>query len=206
MKRILLIANIVLAAAVVALYILFFTGSCHTKGAAGLASVESTTDLPVGAIVYVQIDSLVNELDLFHSLKSDWEAKVKVIDDDLSKKARAFERDAADFTDKVQKGLMTRSQAETQNAQLEARQRDLQQYSQQKGAELEEEQQVMLNNVLNEIRLFLAAYNQEHNFALIFSTSATTNNVLVGNSALDITKDVIAGLNAKYAAQVGKKK
>ena len=204
MKRTLLIANIVLAVAVVALYILFFTGHCTKKGA-GLSHVESITDLPAGTIVYVQIDSLVNELDLFHALRTEVEAKIKMIDDDLTRKGRAFERDYLDFNDKIQKGLLTRSQAETQGAQLETKQRELQQYSQQKQMELEEEQQVMLNNVLNEIKVFLAAYNQEHNFSLILTTSAATNNVIVGNSALDITKDVIIGLNAKYAAQIKKK-
>ncbi|MCL2727002.1 MAG: OmpH family outer membrane protein [Bacteroidales bacterium] len=204
MKRTLLIANIVLAVAVAALYILFFTGHCNKK-VAGFTPVESTTDLPAGTIVYVQIDSLVNELDLFHALRTEVEAKIKVIDDDLTRKGRAFERDYLDFNEKIQKGLLTRSQAETQGEQLEKRQRELQQYSQQKQFELEEEQQVMLNNVLNEIKVFLSDYNQEHNFSLIITTSVATNNVIVGNPSLDITKNVIAGLNAKYATQVKKK-
>ena len=205
MKRIFIIANIVLAAAVVALYVLYFTGNCNKKDT-GLIYGEASTDIQAGPIVYVQIDSLINKLDLFHALRSDFEARFKKINDDLTKQGRAFERDALDFQDKVSKGLLTRSQMETQNAQLENRQRDLQQFSQQKEMELAEEEQVLLNNVLNEIKTFLVAYNLEHNFSLIFTTSGTPGTIIIGNNTLDITKDVVAGLNTKYVAQYGKKK
>jgi len=205
MKRILLIANIVLAVAVAALYVLFFTGHCN-KNSAGLPHVEGASDIPSGAIVYIQIDSLIDKLDLYHDLKNDLEAKAKVIDDDLTKKGRAFERDYLDLNEKVQKGLLTRSQIETQSAQLEARQRDLQQFSQQKQMELEEEVQVMNNNVFNEVKIFLSTYNQEHNFSLILATSGTPGTIMEGSTSLDITKEVVSGLNAKYATQRNRKK
>ena len=199
MKRISLIVNIVLIVAVVALYVLYFTDS--GKKTIPLVDPETMVNLPAGSIVYVQIDSLINELDLFHELRSDLEVKAKAVDDDLSKKERAFERDAIDFNEKYQTGRLTSSQAQTQSAQLDNRQRELQQYSQQKQMELAEEQQVMLNNILYEIQTYLTAYNLEHNFSLIFSTSGNPGSIIIGNAALDITKAVITGLNAQYAAQ-----
>ena len=33
---------------------------------------------------------------------------------------------------------------------------------------------------------------------MIITTSAATNTIIVGNPALDITKDVLAGLNDEY--------
>ncbi|MDR2584678.1 MAG: OmpH family outer membrane protein [Prevotellaceae bacterium] len=206
MKRnLLLIANIVLAVAVAALYVFYFTGICNKKPVGSVAS-EIALHTPSGAIVYIQVDSLVNALDLFHDLRSEWEAKAKVIDDDLTKKGRTFERDYNDFVEKVQKGLITRAQAETQGAQLEARQRDLQQYSQKKQMELAEEEQVVLNNVIYEIKKYLTAYNAEHNFSLILATNGTPGIILEGDTGLDITKDIVLGLNALYATQHNKKK
>ncbi|MCL1973675.1 MAG: OmpH family outer membrane protein, partial [Bacteroidetes bacterium] len=90
-------------------------------------------------------------------------------------------------------------------AQLENRQRDLQQYAEQKQMELAEEQQVMINRVFYELTAFLESYNQEHGHALILTTSASTNNILIGNNDLDITKAVADGLNNQYAAQNKKK-
>ena len=54
----------------------------------------------------------------------------------------------------MQKGLITRSQAETQQNQLAARQQELEQYAQQKQLELAEENQVMLNRVLDALRTY----------------------------------------------------
>ena len=201
MKRISIMVNIVLAVAVVALYALYFTDKCH-KNSAGSTAEGSAVELPSGSIVYIQLDSLLGQFDFFHALKSELEAKAKVIDDDLTKRGRAFERDYIDFTEKVQKGLLTRSQMESQGAQLENRQRDLEQFAQQKRAELAEEEQVMINKVFYELNTYLESYNKEHDFALILSTSAASNNVMSGSSkSLDITKEVAAGLNAQYAVQ-----
>lgn len=205
MKRIFIIANGILAAAVVALYVLFFT--CLPKKSSHSPITSDTTyELPSGAIVYIQIDSLLDGYDLFHALRSEWESKVKAADDDFTKKGRAFERDATDFADKVQKGLLTRTQAETVQAQLQARQQELQQFGQQKQMELAEEEQVLLNNVIYQIHSFLQTYNLEHNFSLIFTTSGSPGTIIIGDSALDITKDVLAGLNSQYAELHSKKR
>ena len=203
MKRILLIANCVLAAAVVALYVLYFTNQSN-KTSHSQIFTETASELPSGSIVYFHLDSLLNGLELFQALRSDLEVKVKAADDDLNKKGRAFERDATDFQDKVQKGLLTTIQRQTQQAQLETRQRELEQYVQQKQMEIAEEEQVMMNNVLNEINLFIAAYNLEHNFSLILTTNGNPGAVISGNPSLNITKDVMTGLNAQYAS--GKKR
>ena len=200
MKNLSLIINIVLTAAVIALYVLFFTGKTSTT--AITTQSQESIELPgENSIVYIQVDSLMNQFDMFHALRTELEAKAKVIDDDLTKKGRAFERDVNDFNEKIQKGLLTSLQAQTQQQHLEARQQELQQYSQQKQMELAEEEQVLLNRVLDELKTFLAAYNETHNFSLILTTSGATNNIITGSPTLNITKDVVNGLNAKYSAQ-----
>ena len=204
MKKISLFANIILAVAVVVLYAFYFTDRGR-KTVTGSETENEAVVLPSGSIVYIQLDSLMNQMELFHALKNELEAKTKVIDDDLNKKGRAFERDALDFQEKYQKGLITTIQAQTQSAQLENRQRDLQQYVEQKQMELAEEQQVMINRVFYELQTFLEAYNQEHGYALILSSNAATNNVLIGNRSLNITKEIVNGLNDKYILQNKKK-
>ena len=204
MKKISLIANIVLAVAITVLYAFYFSDRGRKAGTE--PTMESTAvELPSGSIVYFDLDSLMNQLDLFHALRNDLEAKTKVIDDDITKKGRAFERDYNDFVDKAQKGYLTNSQREAQGTQLENRQRELQQFIEQKQMELAEEQQVMINRVFYELKSFLEAYNQEHNYSLILSTSAATNSVLTGDRSLNITKEIANGLNDQYILQNKKK-
>lgn len=200
MKKTSLIITIVLAVAVAALYVLYFTGACSGKSSKkNDAGVGEGTEIPAGSIVYFSIDSLLQHYDYFLDLQADLTAKAQVVDDDLNKKGRAFEKDVTNFQEKVQKGLITRSQAETQQNQLAARQQELEQYAQQKQTELQEENQVMLNLVLDAIKTFAAEYRLEHNFDLIITTDGSSNTVMDGASVLDITNDMVEGLNQEYA-------
>ena len=69
---------------------------------------------------------------------------------------------------------------------------------QQKQAELLEEESVMNNQVMYAINTYLEKYNEEKKFSLIFTTSGATNAIIIGNKALNVTAEVVEGLNAEY--------
>jgi len=140
----------------------------------------------------------MNQYDMFNDLKSELESKAQVIQDDLSKKGRAFERDYKDWEEKIQKGLITRAQAETQQQQLAARQQELQNLGQQKQMEMAEEERVLINRVMDALNTYLKKYNEDKKFAIIINSSATMNTVLQADSTLNITSSVVAGLNEEY--------
>ena len=196
-KNIFIIVNAVLAAAVIGLYVLYFLNVGGTKSVASFAKSDEIVAAD-GSVVYIQIDSLVQSYDMFHDLKTELEKKADKIRKDLDNKSKSFEFKVKNFQEKIQKGLLTRSEAEQQQAALEKEQANLQQYAQKAQAEMAEEEGVMLRKIFNEIQTFLKEYNQEHNYSLILSTSGSTNLVLQGAPALDITKDVLNGLNAGY--------
>lgn len=193
MKHTLSVLAVLFAAA------MFFT-SCNTNNAAPAAqqAAQAGELAPAGSIVYIQMDSLVNQYDMFNDLKSEIEAKVQAIDDDLRKKGNALEKSVQDFQNKLNKGLLTRSQAETQQQALMEREQSLRNLTAQKQMEMQEEEAVMVRKVMDAIQTYLNEYNKTHNYALILTTSAATNTVIVGNPSLDITNDVLAGLNAEY--------
>lgn len=198
MKKTSLIITVLLALAVAALYVLHFTGIDTGKPAA-VETEPGLSEVPTGNIVYIRMDSLLNKYDLFLDLQTDLNAKARIVEDDLTKKGRAFENDVTSFQEKVQKGLITRSQAETQQNQLASRQQELEQFAQQKQMELAEENQVMLNRVLDALKTFLAEYRVLNNYDLILTTDGNSNTIIEGTTALDITKDVVEGLNREYA-------
>jgi len=202
MKNASLITNVVLSVAVVVLFILHFTSKSNSSESSSAVNGASASS---GSVVYIQMDSLVNQYDMFNDLKSELESKAQIIQDDLNKKARAFDRDVKDFQEKVQKGLITRAQAEAQQQQLAAREKELQDFSQQKQMEMSEEQQVLFRKVMDALNKHLIKYNQEKKFALIINTSGATNTVLQADSTLNITDEVVYGLNEAYVATKGKK-
>ena len=195
MKKTPLILSIV--AAVLAVTALILTLTCPKAAPKSVADGEAVV-AAAGDIVYVRIDSLILKYDMYSDLSGELEAKKQAIEEDLNKKGRKLESDGKAFENQLSKGLLTRSAAEKQQQTLLQRQQDLQNLAGKRQAELMEENEVMMNKVMDAITTYLEAYNAVHNFAAILTTSATTNVVIVGNPALDITEEILDGLNNEY--------
>ena len=195
MKHTPLIVSIVALAAAVAALILTLTAPKNNH-----KPVESTDGIQAvaGDIVFLRLDTLMMQYDMYSDLQSAFEAKAQNIDGDLNKKARKLESDMKNFENQINKGLLTRSAAEQQSNSLQQRQANLQNEAAQKQQELAEESQVLLNQVMYAIQQYLEEYNKDHNFAAILTTTAASNVVMVGAPALDITQEVVEGLNAEY--------
>ena len=91
---------------------------------------------------------------------------------------------------------MTRSEAQQQAQDLAQDQTRYLQLQESKRRQLEEEEQVRLRRVQESIDSFIRKYNQEHGFHYILSVG-----LLYADPALSVTRDVLRGLNAEYAAQ-----
>lgn len=196
MKKANLIINIVLIIAVAALFVLHFTGSgkASQTQAAGSGNAAASR----GDIVYINLDTLINQYDMYNDLRSELQGKFSAIENDLNKQGRALQNDIQSFQEKMQKGLLTRSQAESMNNDLAQRDQDLRNLTLQKQTEIQEEEAVMYNKVMDAITTFVANYNRDRQYSLILTTTAATTTVLNGDSALDITQEILDGLNAEY--------
>ena len=108
--------------------------------------------------------------------------------------------DAQAFQDKVNKGLLTSSVAEVQYQGLQQQDQQFQQYAAQKEQEINEELTVMQNQIADAINEFVKTYNAEKQYAMIIATQGDILPVPVvaGDAELDITEDLLAGLNAEY--------
>ncbi len=196
MKKANLIINIVLIVAVAALFVLHFTGRGKASQiqTAGSESVTATK----GDIVYINLDTLINQYDMYNDLRSELQGKLSAIENDINKQGRALENDIKSFQEKMQKGLLTRSQAESMNNDLAQRDQDLRNLTQQKQMEMAEEESVMFNKVMDAITTYVAEYNRQKQYSLILTTTTATTTVINGNAGLDITQDILNGLNAEY--------
>ena len=204
MKKANIILHIISLVAIVVLFVMFLgQKNCNT------ANIETTsTEQTVAAnnsIVYIQLDTLINQYDMYNDLKTEFEGKLASVENELTKKGRALENDYQSFNEKMSKGLLTRSQAEAQGNELQARQQELALLSQEKQMQLAEEESVMINQVMNAIQSYIKEYNKIHNHSLILTTTVATNNVIDGDSSLNITNDIIKGLNQEYVKNRNRK-
>jgi outer membrane protein len=187
----------------VALAIFAFAACKNTSGTAagGSESVgEGRTVETVYDIAYISMDSLVTNYDRFIDLSGAFEAKATKIQSDLEARARNLQNEAVSFEDKVTKGLMTSRDAQAEQTRLQNKATQFETDRQARMAELAEEEQVMTNQVFYAIQEYVAKFNADLRYKMIL-TSSGSNPVLHADPALNITTEVLAGLNAEYAAE-----
>ena len=186
-------------------------------GAAALTSCQNQTpatstetvseNVNKGAIVYFDLDRVINEYDMANDLSSVLQTKLESVDQEITRRGNKLQSDINSFQEKIDKGLLTRSTAEAQNAKLQNQQNDFQTYYAQKQQEMQEEQAVTMNQIADAINTFIAKFNEEKQYAMIISTQGDilTQPVVAGNPELDITDQIIEGLNAEYVASKNQK-
>ena len=196
MKKTSLILSIISLVAVVVFGILMLTNG-KTEAAAPAEGEATEAAACKGAIVYVDLDRILMEYDMANDLRSVVETKVQNIQAEINRRGQKLEKEVAAYQEKIQKGLMTRSVAEVQGQKLQQQEIDFNNYAAQKQQEIQEEQVVMMNQLGDAIQTFVTKYNEEKQYAMILTNSGGAP-VITADAALDITDDVLAGLNEEY--------
>ena len=195
MKNTSLILSVISLVAVVVFGVISLTGknSANVETAGG----EATEAVAKGAIVYIDLDRILMEYDMANDLRSVVETKAQNIMAEINRRGKKLENEVKTFQEKLDKGLMTRSVAEDQSQKLQQQELEFNNYAAQKQQEVQEEQVVMMNQLGDAIQTFLNKYNEEKQYAMIITNSGGAP-VITADPSLDITEDVIAGLNDEY--------
>ncbi len=203
MKNTSLILSVISLVAVVVFGVLSLTGknTANVEAAEG----ETTEAAAKGDIVYIDLDRILMDYDMANDLRSVVETKVQNIQAEITRKGKKLENDVKSFQEKLDKGLMTRSVAEVQSQKLQEQELEFNNYAAQKQQEIQEEQLVMMNQLGDAIQTYLENYNKEKQYAMIITNSGGAP-VITADPALDITEDVLAGLNEQYIKTKNEKK
>jgi outer membrane protein len=206
MNKISIIVNSILGAAVVALFILFFTVTPGSKKPA-VAEIQASGDLLPIAII--NTDSILKHytlaIEASDRLMARYEESTVKLDTkakSLQKEAETFQRDVLDFQRKVEaNAFLSRERAESEQARLQkkeqqlmAKQQDLENLRQKLSADFMQEQADLTQQLQDSVQQYLREYNADGKYHLVLNDAALMNKV----AGYDITDDVIEGLNARY--------
>jgi outer membrane protein len=207
MKNISLILNLILATAVAVLFYLHFQlkKSCLANSNPNEIQIEAPEGHIVPTIYYINTDSLwknyeyvKNEIEQLEKEKSKAESQIEA-------KARQLENDVMDYQQKVQSGMISMDDARKKEAELMDRQQKLYELREQLAADLltkEQNKNDMLQKVITD---YIKRYNANKNFSYVLGYSQG-GGILFANDSLDITKEILEGLNAEYKLSNNKKK
>lgn len=195
MKNLSIGLNVLLLIAVIVLYILHFSGNGKsTSNQGGTATVNADAK-----IVYINMDTLLNNYTQSRELNEAFLKKLEANRTELNIKVKNFDREAAEFRNKVENnGFMTRERAEQAQMDLMIKQQNLQELQQEMTENAQREQMEINRKLYDAITNFLTEYNKAKGFQLILSTTLG-GNVLFAQEGFDITNEVVSQLNEQYA-------
>lgn len=194
MKNLSIRLNVLLLIAVIVLYILHFSGNGKsTSNQGGTATVNADAK-----IVYINMDTLLNNYTQSRELNEAFLKKLEANRTELNIKVKNFDREAAEFRNKVENnGFMTRERAEQAQMDLMIKQQNLQKLQQEMTENAQREQMEINRKLYDAITNFLTEYNKAKGFQLILSTTLG-GNVLFAQEGFDITNEVVSQLNEQY--------
>lgn len=198
MKNTSLILNVVLFIGLGLLYFFHFS-SVQGKNDNEL-SIDSVNASGSIKIAYVNVDSILINYGLAQEMNSSLESKQANLKAKLDKEVADFQKEAQVFQDKVQKGIyLTQQRAEEAQQKLMMRQQELQQLESDYSNQLAYEQQKMNTQLFDSISNYIKVINTPEKYQIILAHSVASN-ILYGSEELDITTQVLKGLNERYEA------
>ena len=206
MNKISIIVESVLAAGIVALFILFFTVNPWAKKPT--QEVEALGDLM--PIAVVNTDSILKHytlaIEASDKLMAQYEESMVKLDTKakaLQKEAETFQRDVLDFQRKLEaNAFLSRERAESEQnklqkkeQQLMAKQQDLENLRQKLSNDFMAQQAELTQQLQDSVQAYLREFNADGHVHLILNDAVLMNKV----AGYDITDEVIEALNARYA-------
>jgi outer membrane protein len=197
MKKLSVALFVILFLAVAALFFLQFSGNKKVKKS---TPAGTSVNVTASGIAYVNIDTVVFKFNMYSDRREELLGKQKKAEAELNSKGTQYEKGVKDYQDKVNKGLVTRATAAEIEQSLYQQQQELVSLRDKLQSDLVEEDQVMNRQILEYITTYLEEHKEEYNYLYIFGKSFGSV-VLYGNSAFDITQQVLEGLNLKYQTE-----
>jgi outer membrane protein len=193
MKNTSLVLTVILFVAVTGLYILHFTGhKSNATGKIGADGGDASSDL---RIAYIKIDSLVVNYDLAQEIHDGFTKQQEAYTREYGEKRTRFESQAAAFQEKVQRGgFLTQDRAMQERDRLMGEEQQIAKLDQELSTKLSQMQADNNKQLLDSIMNYLKVYNKDKKYSYILNAAE----VLIGDEAHNITKDVLVGLNARY--------
>jgi outer membrane protein len=184
-------------------------GSCNsapqaTTPAASVAAAPTGNNS--GKIAYVNIDSLEANYELLKTKREQFKSRQTQMEGELEHSYQLLQNDAANLQKKFEAGQLSQTEGEAAQKRLMQMRQSLETRKQALTEQLMKEQETFNKDLKTRLDAFLEEYNKTRNYDYILSYSSSgSSSILYVNKALDVTKDVVNGMNASAKSDANKK-
>ncbi len=197
MKHFSIVLNVVLLVAVGFLYYIHFSHAINSSASAGSPNFKfhDTSKCDRISVAYVELDSLNNNVNFIKLRKKELDAEQRVIMNEYENAYRSMTQMRDEF---IKRGKsITQQEAEAFQEKLGIQQQQIEQVKQQKTQQLAEKGARVMGDMQGKLKDFMNEYNKNKKFTMIFTTGTGLDYFLYKDVSLDITAEIVKGLNEK---------
>jgi len=211
-KNISLALNIVLLLAVGFLYYKHFSGNKietvvpadGSDSTVVVATPVVLSELPKNIpVVFINADSIYSKYEFAKKAKAIVEGKVAAYQRSYQAKTEAFQKEYQDYMEKAGGGAYTKEQGLAIEEGLQKKRDDIMMMEQNQERVMAEMEGSNVD-VQKKIYEYLTRFNKENGYYCAMAYTRTGGGVLGIKDSLDVTEQVLSGLNAEYGAAKGK--
>jgi len=191
MKKLSLIVNVVLLVLVGILYYLYFSSKRP------ITFIHTNKDSSINhgnKVAYIDLDSLENNYEYYKKIKAEFDRKQEASNDEIINLQKKYQARAVQLQEKGP--TMNQQDQESAMKEINQMQQTLQNKKQALDNELFNYNSKMKEDILKKIQNFLKEYNKDGRYDYIFSYEPGF--MFYKDTALNITRDVVTGLNNEY--------
>lgn len=150
------------------------------------------------SIVYVDANQLINNYKGMQEARKTyqqkavtWKANVDTLSSEVQRQIMDYEKAS---------GRMTPKERELSEELIRTKQKHLMEYQQAMNAQAQQEDTKMTGEVVAQINSYIKKYGEEKGYTIVMAATEY-GNIAYADEGLDITEEVLEGLNKEYSGQ-----
>jgi outer membrane protein len=147
-------------------------------------------------IVFVNQDTLLSQYQYVKDMTARLETKGRAAQNDVGARQQAIQREVAEYQRNA--NTMSADQRAATEQRLQRKGQEFQQYSQNAGAQVQNDQAGEQVKLYEKISAFMKDYAKEKGYKMVLTYQKGNATMLYGDPALDVTADVVKRLNDAY--------
>jgi len=193
-KNLSLALNGILLLAVAILYFLHFSDKSERAEAAAAGLTADANGVPAN-IAFINVDTLFKNYDYYEELNTKLEERKASLEKELQNRVSGFQNEVNNFQQNVNN--LTIAQARALQEDLTKKEQNLMQYQQQLTQQLSQEEAKVQLDLYDKIASYLDQYGRDNDFQLVLGYQKG-GAVFYANDSLNITQQILGGLNTDY--------
>ncbi len=175
--------------------------ACNNAGKMDEKPAAAPTAAPSSLkIAFIEVDSIMTQYNFCKDYSKILEKRGNNIQSALASQEKNLEAAVKNFQNKAQNnGFKSQSEYEGQQAAIQRQQEQYVATRDRLAAELQSETDKFNAALHDSIDHFIAKYNKDKKYSMILTKQG--DNILYGDKSLDITNEVVAGLNKAYKSK-----